>query len=263
MLFVSNLDPVALTLGPVSLRWYGILFAGGFIAGYFIMHYMFRRKHYNTEDLDRLLLYIFAGTVIGARLAHCFIYEPDFYLAHPLEIVKVWKGGLASHGGTLGVVIAIWFFARKNRFTFLEVADMLCIPVSLVCVLIRTGNFINSEILGVPTHADYGVIFAAIGENFPRHPVQLYEAFAYLLIFIIITSVYFLWKKCPRGFILGLLLFLVFGSRFALEPFKVEQADYSTGIILSVGQLLSIPFVITGAVLMFYACAKSEKEKEQ
>ncbi len=261
-MFINNLDPIAFSIGPLSIRWYGLLFSFGFILGYIIMQIFFRQKNYKTEDLDKLLVYIFAGTVIGARLAHCLIYEPDFYLAHPVEIIKVWQGGLASHGGTIGVVIAIWIFLRKANYKFMELADMLCVPIALVCSLIRVGNFFNSEILGVPTHSDYGVIFARLGETIPRHPAQLYEAVAYFTIFILLLGLYVFYKKRPQGFLLGLLLTLVFSVRMVIERFKVEQADYSTNAIFNVGQLLSIPFILIGIAVIVYAIKKgSQKEK--
>lgn len=250
-MFIWDGDPVALSLGPVLMRWYGLLFAGGFIIGYFIMYAMFKRAKYNTNDLDRLLIYIFVGTLIGARLGHCLIYEPDIYLSNPIEILKIWKGGLASHGGTIGVVIAFFIFIKRTKkYRFFEIADMLTVPIALVCTFIRIGNFMNSEILGKPTGGDFGVVFARLGEDFPRYPAQLFEAVAYFIIFCVLTWLYFRWKKRPVGFMLGLLLFLIYTARFLIEPFKEEQADYSTNMILNVGQLLSIPFVLGALLLM-------------
>ena len=260
-MFVNTLNPIAFTFGPLSVRWYGLLFSSGFIIGYIIMQIFFRRKHYQTEDLDKLLLYIFIGTVIGARLAHCLIYEPDFYLSNPIEILKIWEGGLASHGGALGVTVAVLVFLHSHKYRFLEIADMLCVPIALVCSMIRVGNFFNSEILGIPTGSDYGVIFARLGETFPRHPAQLYEAFAYFCVFIILFLIYQFYKKRPDGLILGLLLTLSFILRMLIEPFKIEQADYSTNSILNVGQLLSIPFVLTGIAVIIYSYMKSRKNK--
>lgn len=262
-MFISFADPTAFTLGPITVRWYGLLFSGGFIIGYIIMQLMFRQKHYNTQDLDRLLVYIFAGTVLGARLGHCLIYEPDFYLSHPLEILKVWQGGLASHGGAIGVTLAVMLFNRKKKYGLMELGDMLCVPISLVACLIRVGNFMNSEILGIPTKADYGVIFARLGENFPRHPAQLYEALAYFLTFLILLAVYFLYKKRPHGLILGLMLIIIFSARLLIEPFKVEQADYSTGSFFTVGQYLSLPFVAVGIVIVLFAYASARRQNSR
>lgn len=260
-MYVSTIDPIAFSIGPLSIRWYGLLFSFGFIFGYCIMQIFFRQKHYKTEDLDKLLLYIFIGTVIGARLAHCLIYEPDFYLSNPIEILKIWQGGLASHGGTLGVMVAVFLFIRNKPYKLLELADMICVPTALVCSMIRLGNFCNSEILGIPTNSDYGVIFARIGQTIPRHPAQLYEALAYFAIFLILLAVYFLSKKRPQGLIFGLLFVLAFSARFAIEPFKVEQADYSTDSILNVGQYLSIPFIALGIAIIVFAFIKNQKSR--
>jgi prolipoprotein diacylglyceryl transferase len=226
------------------------------------MQLFFKQKNYKTEDLDKLLVYIFAGTVIGARLAHCLIYEPDFYLSHPLEILKIWQGGLASHGGSLGVVVATLIFLRKNKYKFFELGDMLCVPIALVCSLIRIGNYFNSEILGNPTNADFGVIFVRLGETFPRHPAQLYEAAAYFTVFLILMALYLFVKNRPDGLLVGLLLTLTFTARMAIEPFKVEQADYSTNAIFNVGQLLSIPFIVVGIAVIIYAVKKNSKLKK-
>ena len=263
-MFIWDGDPVALRLGPVLFRWYGLLFAGGFIIGYFMMYAMFKRAKYNTDDLDRMLIYIFLGTLIGARLAHCLIYEPDFYRSNPLEILYIWKGGLASHGGTLGVVLAFFIFIKRSKkYSFFEIADMLTVPIALVCTFIRIGNFMNSEILGKPTYGDFGVIFARLGEDFPRYPAQLFEAGAYFATFIILTILYFVWQRRPRGFMLGLLLFLIYTARFFIEPFKEEQADYSTHMALNVGQLLSIPFIIGALLIMLISWLYARKQAQK
>ncbi|MCR5085290.1 MAG: prolipoprotein diacylglyceryl transferase [Succinivibrionaceae bacterium] len=263
MLITNTIDPIALTLGPVSLRWYGLLFALGFLIGYAIMQAMFRREGQRGEDLDRLLFYIFVGTLLGARLAHCLIYEPDFYLAHPLEILKIWQGGLASHGGTLGVIAAILIFIRGTRYTFLQLTDLLSVPVALVATLIRVGNYCNSEILGHPTDGSFGVIFARLGEDFPRHPVQIYEALAYLATFTILATLYIRWKGRPRGALFGLMLSLIFTARILIEPFKLEQADYSTGLPLTVGQLLSVPFALLGIILTIMQVLRARRAKSK
>lgn len=253
MLFVSTVDPIAFTLGPLEIRWYGLLFSGGFVIGYFLMQLMFRRRKWNTEDLDRMLVCMFLGTIVGARLGHCLIYEPDYFLSHPVEILKIWKGGLASHGGALGVILVMAWFCKRCHYSFMELGDMMVIPTALVCCLIRLGNFMNSEIVGIPTSGDYGVIFTALGEDFPRHPAQLYEAACYLAIFLLLSALYALWKRRGSGTLFGLFILLVFLSRFLIEYVKVEQADYSTGSALTVGQYLSIPFIIAGAVIMLLA----------
>lgn len=262
-MFVWMGDPIAFSIGSISMRWYGLLFALGFVIGYFMMVALFKRKKYNTNDLDRLLVYIFVGTVIGARLGHCLIYEPDYFLSNPIEILKIWKGGLASHGGTVGVLLAFFIFIKRNKqYSFLEIGDMLCIPIALVCTFIRLGNFMNSEILGKPTGGDFGVVFARLGETFPRYPAQLFEAGAYLLTFIVLGLCYFLWKNRPRGMIIAILFFLIYTTRFFIEPLKEEQADYTTGISLNVGQLLSIPFILGAIVMATFLVYRQNKLKK-
>ncbi len=258
--YVSTRDAILFSLGPITVRWYGALFSGGFIIGYFIMQHLFKSNNYDTRDLDKMLLLIFAGTVIGARLAHCSIYAPDYYLSHPWTILMVWNGGLASHGGTLGVLLALWWFCHRSKYSFFKIADMLSIPTALVCTLIRIGNFFNSEIVGIPTNSNYGVIFTALGENFPRHPAQIYEAICYFIIFILLTLIYRVYKEKPCGFVFGLFITLVFTSRFFIENVKEEQADYSTSTALTVGQYLSLPFMIAGILIIFLSFVRSKKK---
>lgn len=262
-MFVWDGDPIAFQIGFLTVRWYGLLFSGGFIIGYFMMIAMFKQAKYNTEDLDKMLVYVFLGTIIGARLGHCLIYEPEYYLAHPLDILKIWQGGLASHGGTVGVIVAftIFIWRSKGKYRFFNIADMICVPIALVCTFIRLGNFMNSEILGKPTDSSLGVVFARLGEDFARYPAMLFEAFAYFMTFIILLSLYIWWKNRPQGMLLALLLFFIFSARFIIEPFKVEQADYSTNMALNVGQLLSIPFIIASLILMVFVYQKDKKEK--
>ena len=258
-MWVWDGDPIAFTIGAISMRWYGLLFAGGFVLGYGMMIAMFKRARYDTNDLDKLLLYVFLGTLIGARLGHCLIYEPGFYLSHPLEILMVWHGGLASHGGTVGVILAFAIFIyRSHKYKFFEIADLISIPIALVCTFIRIGNFMNSEILGKPTLGYFGVVFARLGETYPRYPAQLFEAAAYFITFLILAILYFTWKKQRQGVMLAVLLLCIYTSRFFIEPFKEEQADYSTEMWLNVGQLLSIPFIIGSLLLLIWRWRRND-----
>ncbi len=250
-MFLWNADPILIQLGPLAIHWYGVLFAGGFVIGYQLMQRIYKQENKPTEQLDQLLTYIFVGTVIGARLAHTLIYEPEYYLAHPLDILKIWEGGLASHGGGLGVFLAIWWFVRQHKeTTFLWVADRIAIPTALTGCFIRLGNFMNSEILGNPTNGSWGVVFERI-DMLPRHPVQLYESICYLLIFVAMMGLYKTQKRHQSGFLLGFFLTTVFIARFGLEFFKTPQAAYEAGDLITVGQWLSVPFVIAGLFLMF------------
>lgn len=258
-MFISNIDPIAFSIGPISVRYYGLIFSSGFIIGYFIMQFFFRRAKKNPEILDKLLVYLFLGTIIGARLGHCLIYEPDFYLQNPIEILKIWRGGLASHGGIVGITLSLFIFCKLYKESFFNLADLLSIPTALVCSLIRLGNFTNSEILGKYTNSDFGVIFARLGENMPRYPAQLFESLAYFIIFILLFVMYFKHLEKIKGLILGSFIFLGFTARFLIEPFKIEQADYNLGIALNVGQILSIPFIILGIIIIIISIREAKK----
>lgn len=249
-----GVHPNLVHYGWFRIRWYGLLFAFGFVLGYWIVNWMFQQEHKPERDLDRLLVYMVLGTIIGARLGEVFFYEPDYYFSHPLQIVAVWKGGLASHGGALGILIALFLYCRRRPDQpYLWLLDRIVVPTALAGSFIRIGNLFNSEILGTPTHVPWAFVFTRI-DAVPRHPVQLYESSCYALIFVILLLVYRHWRaRTPRGLLLGLFLVLVFTVRFILEFFKVRQADYSAHLPLSVGQMLSIPFVLAGVVLLWRA----------
>lgn len=255
-----NADPTFFSLGPFTVRWYGLLFALAFILGYWIVGWMFRREHKPVEDLDRLLLYMMFGTVIGARLGHVLFYDPAYYFSRPMEILKIWEGGLASHGGAIGIFAALYLYARRRPDQpYLWLLDRVAVPTALGGVFIRLGNLFNSEILGVPTEAPWAFVFARV-DMVPRHPAQLYESLAYGLIFMMLLAVYrHRGAATPRGFLLGLLLMLVFGARFIIEFVKASQAAYDVGM-LSVGQWLSIPLVAAGAVLLMRAWRQGANE---
>lgn len=248
--FVWDVDPVIFSIGNLSLRWYGLLFVSGFIIGFYIMSWIFAQEEKDTNDLDRWLVYIFAGAVIGARLGHCLFYEPAYYLSNPLEILFIWKGGLASHGGTVGVLLGTLLFSRKRTESYLWLLDRLAIPTALASMCIRLGNFFNSEITGHPTDSAWGMVFARV-DAIPRHPAQLYEAASYLLTFLVLFYIYRRYRKhVKEGLYLGIMMLFIFASRFFIEFIKPEYAVYNHTIPLNVGQLLSIPFIILGIVLI-------------
>jgi prolipoprotein diacylglyceryl transferase len=246
-----NINPVIVQLGPVALSWYGLFFAGGFLVGLQVMQWIYRREGRRVAELDRLLWFVLAGTLIGMRLAHCLIYDPQYYLAHPWEIPQFWLGGYASHGGAVGLLLAVYLYCRAPGMpSYLWLLDRLAISAVIAGAFIRVGNFFKSEIVGTPTDSIFGVVFQRVDE-FPRHPVQLYEAAAYLATFAILVAVY---RRKPMpcdGVLTGLYLILVFAARFGLEFFKTPQAVYEAGATLSVGQLLSVPFVLAGLVLIW------------
>ncbi|MEE9393450.1 MAG: prolipoprotein diacylglyceryl transferase [Planctomycetota bacterium] len=253
-LVIWEVVPELLQLGPVTIRWYGLLFAMGFAVGFFIIRKIFRAEGKQERDLETLLTYVVVGTVIGARLGHCLFYDPDYFLSHPLEILKVWKGGLASHGGGIGVLISLWLYSRSRpNQPFLWLCDRVAIPTALAGAFIRLGNLFNSEIYGQPTKVAWSFVFKRIDEQ-ARHPTQVYESISYLAIFALLWINYLrCGKQLARGQNLGIFLALVFAARFFIEFFKVRQASYGADWGLTIGQFLSIPAFIVGAFLLFRA----------
>ncbi|MCR5243149.1 MAG: prolipoprotein diacylglyceryl transferase [Bacteroidales bacterium] len=265
MLFVHwNADPVLLQLGPVAIRWYSLMFVIGFTFGYYLFKRFFIREGIKTELLDSLLYTLVLATIVGARLGHCLFYQPDYYLGSWngfLEIFMPWKGGLASHGGAIAIIIAIIWYARhygpKNGFDFVWLMDHLAIAVAFVATLIRLGNLFNSEIYGDVTTLPWGFIFERNGETEPKHPTQLYEAGAYLILGIILLALYNRrLDKIYRGFFIGVFLIGCFGSRFLIEFIKEPQVEFEQNMTYDMGQLLSIPFILLGIGFLVYAWRK-------
>lgn len=256
---VWNVNPNILELGSLQLRWYGLLFVGSFFLGLMILQWIYKREKKDPAVLDNLLIYIMVGAVVGARLMHCFAYEPDFYLSKPLEILKVWKGGLASHGGLAGVLIALYLFAKRYNESYMWLLSRVAIPGALTAAFVRFGNLFNSEILGKPSELPWSIIFQRI-DMIPRHPVQLYEAFAYLIILMILISIYrrvspiFATKILP-----GVFLVTLFTARFFIEYAKTRQAAYITDLPFSTGQMLSVPYIIAGVIWIIWAFKTSKK----
>lgn len=252
-----NVDPEIFRIGNFAIRWYGLLFASGFVFGYYIMKKIFANEGLGDATLDRLTVYMAIGTIVGARLGHCFFYEPSYYLAHPVEILKVWHGGLASHGAAIGILLALWLFVRKEKKPYIWVIDRVVIVVALAGALIRLGNLMNSEIYGVETTLPWGFVFLRNHETVPKHPTQIYEALAYLITFGILMRIY--WKNMGKqnpGLLFGIFLVLVFGFRFFVEYVKEDQVAFEAGMKLNMGQLLSIPFVLGGIALLIWAFRK-------
>ncbi len=251
---VWDVSPVLFTLGPFTVRWYGLLFALGFVLGYFLMRSIYRREGKPEADLDRLLIYMLVGTVVGARLGHVIFYDPGYYFSHPIEILKVWRGGLASHGGAIGILVALYYYSRKAKGQpYLWLLDRVAVPTALGGAFIRLGNLFNSEILGTPSDAPWAIVFARV-DPVPRHPAQLYESLSYLIIFFVLWSVYRRYgARTPRGLLTGLFFVLVFTARFFIEFVKVRQAAFGEALPLSMGQILSLPVIAAGLVLLWRA----------
>ncbi len=244
-------DPEIFRVGPVVLRWYSLCFLVTFTLGYFIMRRMFRFEGKSAKDLDSLVNHMVLGTLIGARLGHCLFYDPAFYLTNPIEIFKIWRGGLASHGAAIGIFTALYLYARNRPDqSYLWILDRVVVTVALGGCFIRIGNLFNSEIYGTPTDLPWAVVFSHV-DAIPRHPAQLYESLAYGLIFLLLYAVYAKRRaQTPSGLLLGLFLVSVFSFRMVVEFVKVRQAAYGHGFALSVGQWLSIPLIILGIILL-------------
>ena len=295
-----NVDPVLFHLGPLQVRWYGLFWALGFFIGYYVMQRMYRKEKMTEDSMFDLLMYMLISTIIGARLGHCLFYEPAEYLAHPLDMLKVWEGGLASHGGAIGILIGLWLYVRpynksskktkenKQRITYIWILDRIVVAVCLVGALIRLGNVFNHEIYGTPTSLPWGFVFLRGYEQFcgsfddytpctswanccppeewlPCHPTGLYEAFFCLVAMGILLWMYYkrdLGNKQP-GLMFGTFLVIIFGSRILIEFLKNVQVDFERNMTFDMGQWLSIPFVIVGIVMIVWSFSQRKKLESQ
>ncbi|WP_158966872.1 prolipoprotein diacylglyceryl transferase [Paraglaciecola sp. L3A3] len=256
--FTWNVDPVLISLLGLKIHWYGALFATAILSGLQVMKWIFKQEKANLELLDSLLVYCVIGIILGARLGHCIFYDPAYYFSNPLKIIAIWEGGLASHGGGLGVILAVYLFQRKYKISYLWLLDRLAIATALFGFFVRSANFMNSEIIGIQTNVKWAVIFERI-DSLPRHPAQLYEALSYLTIFAVLIGLYRLTNiKQYSGALLGSFLSLVFTARFLIEFVKVKQAAYNSDVWLNTGQALSIPFFLMGLYLIFASLYKKK-----
>jgi len=264
---IWNVNPEIFRYEGFAVRWYGLFFAAAFYFGYLIIDKFFKNENQPEGLLDKLTIYMAAGTIIGARLGHCIFYQPDYYLANPFDILKIWEGGLASHGAAIGILLSLWIFAKKTNNSYLWIVDRIVVVVALSGFFIRMGNLMNSEIYGHETSLPWGFKFLrefAPGtplSNIPiSHPTQIYEALSYLAIFGFLLMYY--WKnkgKLKEGFMFGIFLISLFTVRFFVEFLKNDQVDFENNMFLNMGQLLSIPFIIIG----IYLVIKSLKPKTE
>lgn len=260
-----NVSPEIFNLGALSIRWYGLLFAAGFLAGYSILTRMFKYEGARVEWVDKLFIYVIVATIIGARLGHVIFYGWEYYSTHLLEIflpiAKTATGykfvgyqGLASHGGSFGILIAVWLFSKiVTKRNMLWTLDRLAIPVALVSAMIRTGNLMNSEIYGVATTVPWGFIFERNGETIAKHPTMIYEALSYLITFFLLLFLFYKRKslKDRQGLLLGIFFLGIFLTRFLIEFIKEPQEAFEANMALNMGQILSIPFVLAGVYLIY------------
>ena len=258
-LFVRwHVDPVLFHIFGLEIRWYALLFVSGFIIGWYLFRWFVRREGIPEKILDPLLYTLLLCTIVGARLGHCCFYQPDYYFGSWQgfwEIFMPWKGGLASHGGAIALLLGMWWFSsrygKKYGFDFLWIMDRLCITVAFAGCLIRCGNLFNSEIYGDVTSLPWGFIYELRGETEPKHPTHIYEALSYLVLGLILVWVYAKkLDKVYRGFFFGAFLVGCFGMRFLIEFIKEPQVGFEEGMALNMGQLLSIPFIIAGVALL-------------
>lgn len=261
---IWNIDPEIFRFGPLAVRWYSLAFVIGFFFGEkYVGKILMTKYKFSEQDVSKLLFYMLGGTFIGARLGHVLFYQPDYYFSNPLEIIQVWKGGLASHGGFFGVIASIFLYIRKYKnISFLALTDICSAPSLFVGSLIRIGNFMNSEIVGHPSNVPWAIIFKR-NDLIPRHPSQIYESIGY---FAVAVTAYILYRKFSEvwvsGRILGATLFLGFLFRIFIEPFKENQVSFENGLFMNMGQILSIPFVIIG-LIMALNIGKKLKNKPQ
>ena len=277
-----NPDVVAFSFGPVEVRWYSLLWCIGLFAVYQLMHYLFKEQKLGEDKFEPMFLYCFLGILIGARLGHCLFYEPGYYLSYPMEMILPMRKfpdgewhftgyeGLASHGGTLGLMIAIVLYSRSVKLNLMHVLDNVAIVTPICACAIRLGNLMNSEIIGSPTDVPWAFVFERV-DMLPRHPGQLYEALCYAMFFVVEWMIYRASLKksvveryassqqgkplfdirVGSGFYFGICLFLIFFSRIFVELTKENQVDFESGMMFNMGQLLSVPFVLLGLYCMF------------
>ena len=262
-LFVRwDVHPTLFTFGTVEIRYYGLMWALALGISAYIFSNLIKREGYSDKMFDSIFWYGVLSTIIGARLGHCLFYDPGYYLTHPIEILYIHQGGLASHGAAIGLLVGLWLFSRKNRMPYMWSLDRIAIAVCIAGALVRIGNLMNSEIYGEATSLPWGFVFVRAGETVPMHPTQLYEALAYLILFVVLCWMYYRKDIARRrpGVMFGIFLIVLFGFRFFVEFIKNPQEEFERGMLLDMGQWLSVPFVILGVVILYRALKKPAKE---
>lgn len=254
-------NPVIIEIFSFPIRWYSLFWIVALFSGTCVVHKVFKQQQLSEDNFNLLCIYAFFGILIGARLGHCIFYDADYYLQHPLEIILpvrilpndkiVFTGyaGLASHGGTIGLFLSLYLYHLKSKIRYIEVLDIIAIAAPLAAGFIRIANFMNSEIIGLETNMPWGVVFVQVDDKV-RHPAQIYEALAYFSIFLILWTIYNKHKHRKPGFYLGACIFMIFTFRFVIEFLKERQVDFEYGMLIDMGQILSIPFILLGLYLL-------------
>lgn len=269
-----DLDSEIVNIFGFSLKYYGLLFVGGLLLSSYILRGIYSRENLKESAHEALFVYGIIGIFVGARLGHCLFYDFEYYSKHILEIflpIKIGQSGaikftgysgLASHGGTIGLIISLFLYSRKYEIKFLKILDLIAIVAPLGATFIRLANLTNSEMIGNPTTLPWAFIFKKI-DNIPRHPAQLYEAISYFIIFIIMITIYKTKNiKLGNGFMFGLVLTLIFTMRILIEFVKINQVEFEDGMKLNMGQILSIPFILLGIYFMVKNLGKTETENK-
>ncbi len=254
-------SPEIFSIGSLSVRWYGLFWALSFYIGYEIISRIYKRDGVSQKEVDKLFIYMAIGSIVGARLGHCFFYDFSYYMRNPVEIFMIWQGGLASHGGAIGIVLALYYFKQNaSSKSYLWVLDRVVIPVTLAAFFIRMGNIMNSEIYGYETSLPWGFIFVLRGEEVAKHPTQIYEGIGYLIVLAILSVLYVKkGKVLPEGFLTGVFAILLFTVRFFVEFVKEVQKPFEETMMLNMGQILSIPAIIAGILILSYSLTKKNK----
>lgn len=256
-----NPNPIAFSIGSLDIAWYGISWALALLVALWIFARMVKREGLNPQLVDSGFLYGVFATIIGSRLGHCLFYEPQEYFLHPfmsdfpwIKLLDIRGGGLASHGAAIGLLVGLWLFARKWKVPYIWILDRVAVMVPLSGALVRLGNLMNSEIYGDPTTLPWGFVFVQNGETIPMHPTQLYEAGAYVLIFLLLAHLYWRTRLAQekRGVLFGLFLILLFAVRLVIESIKLPQEVWEQDMWLNMGQILSLPFIVAGVVILWW-----------
>ncbi len=254
-----DFDPIFFSLGSFDIAWYGLSWLLAFALGYWIFGKIVKREGLNDDMTSSAFNYALLATIIGARFGHCLFYDPAYFLSHPLEIITgIRDGGLASHGAAIGLLVGIWMYSRKWKTPYIWFLDRIGIVVAIGGACIRMGNLFNSEIYGGPTSLPWGFIFVRAGETEPMHPTQIYEALAYLVLFALLAHMYWRTKLSDkRGVLFGTFLIVLFGMRFIIESIKNVQEPWEVDMVanfgVNMGQVLSVPFVIAGVIILVKA----------